>query len=206
MRRAGRAGRPCCPPVHVRRTRIRIWRAWFGLTRGVGKSDVCASRHLACGTRRRRFCGNLDPDDLGSGVRCGPGACMQVLRSTRPELAPLEMPARFPPRHCLFQDACRRAQGPSGCLQANSGSTRPKPVNGWRRGCWTWCRRWTSGRQTKVEISEERNWLRWLIAHNIRHVRLQVGITRSSIYLPPAKIAQRTSTPAWTFGPARLDS
>ena len=99
---------------------------------------------------------------------------MQVFAVGRPELGPLEMPARFR-RDIAYFMTPKGERGAPEQLPAGEFWIDPDEASRWlAEGVLDVVSPLDSGRQAEVEISEEQEiWLRWLIDHGIQHVRLQ---------------------------------
>jgi hypothetical protein len=98
---------------------------------------------------------------------------MRIVAVDRPDLAPLEMPARFKRDIAYFMTPAGQRGAPQ---QMPAGDYWIDPIE---------ARRWLdegvlevispldSSRKAELEITEEQeNWLEWLLAHDVRHVRL----------------------------------
>ncbi len=97
---------------------------------------------------------------------------MLVYAVDRPELAPLEMPARFAHDVAYFMTP----PGEQGAPQLPAGEywIRKDEAQRWlAEGVLTLISPLDSENQADVEISEEQEkWLEWMVAHKIEHIRL----------------------------------
>lgn len=97
---------------------------------------------------------------------------MLVYAVDRPELAPLEMPARFAHDVAYFMTPPGEQGVPK--LPAGEYWIRKDEAERWlAEGVLTLISPLDSENQADVEISEEQEkWLEWMVAHGIEHVRL----------------------------------
>ncbi len=99
---------------------------------------------------------------------------MHVFAVDRKDLAPLEMPARFRRDIAYFMTPAGERSAPAR-LPPGEYWIDPDEARCWlEEGVLDVISPLDSGRQAEIEISEEQEmWLRWLIVHNVRHVRLE---------------------------------
>ncbi len=100
---------------------------------------------------------------------------MRVIAVGRPELPPLEMPARFKHDIAYFMTPPGERGVPALPDGRILGDARRCPAVGSTMACWCWSLRWTAKTTAEAEITEEQEkWLEWMVANNIEHVRLDV--------------------------------
>lgn len=98
---------------------------------------------------------------------------MRVVAVARPDLAPLEMPARF--KHDIAYFMTPSGEGGAPQLAAGEFWIRLDDARRWLDvGTLTLVSPLDSENQAEVEISEEQEkWLEWMVAHGVEHVRIE---------------------------------
>jgi len=98
---------------------------------------------------------------------------MKVIAVDRPELAPLEMPARF--KHDIAYFMTPPGEQGIGPLEAGHYWVRLEDAQRWLdEGVLTLVSPLDSENQAEAELSEEQEeWLQWMVENCVEHVRLE---------------------------------